>query len=316
MQQHGKDIIFKKSTFLLGFVLFLTVFFPWELITPGRFEDLVVYKRILNENSRSEEGLFSQPLALLLREIVFQRWMFFLYDLINDVDITITVITAVNLIIFIIACKRLRVNYKVALLLLCPMMIDFFNAQIRNSFALAIFLLAVSIQNKVIRYMLFFVCISIHLGTGLIIASYFLVEALPKVFKNRWMQVLALLIFALICAFGDRIFLRLIGDFRQEVYTGEGGKMSVIYLIWAVIFFLVSLFKRVNLGTYNKYIDYALIASILITMSYFSGAYYGRYLAMFFPLILLGIGKVHFHNGLFWVIGFYAVYTFSMNFII
>jgi hypothetical protein len=121
--------------------------------------------------------------------------------------------------------------------------------------------------------------------------------------------------FSLFSSFGDKIFFFLIQDQRAFIYSGYSG-MSAIYFIWAMVLFGSIFFMRLNNWHMNTHQDYAFIGSLLIVSAYFSGAYYGRYLAMFFPFILASIGKFNINKSIIVVMFIYCFYTFVMNFVI
>ncbi|MFZ6024753.1 MAG: EpsG family protein [Bacteroidota bacterium] len=308
---------FKKSNLFFFCILLLIIFIPWELFSPGRFEDLSVYKDYLVQNLRHDETIFNAPAFFFFREIFFQQWLFFLYDFFQDEDLTIKVVSAITILIFFKGLKGSDTDFRVYILLICPLMIDFFNSQLRNSLAVSIFLVAISLEKRYIRYSLFAICIAVHLGSLLLIGTFFIVEIIFKVVKNKTLQFLIISLYCVAAAFGDQLFFILIDDPRIDVYSGQGrGGMSLIYFIWSLVFLLAVLIHRRKDNANNIYINYALTASLLVVLCYFSGSYYGRYLAMFFPLILLSIGKIRFNNWMYWTMLFYSGYTFFMNFIV
>ena len=276
---------FKKSTLPLGVILLLIILFPWETFSPSRFEDLFRYREYLQVGIRREETLFSSPFLFLFKEIVFQKWLFFIYDIVQDIEYSIFLISLITIIIFFIAVKRLNLDYRIAIFLLSPLMIDFFNSQLRNSLALSLFLLGYSCKKNLYKYFLFLASITFHLALLLPIFIYFIINFLTNRVKNKALQILILVAFSFFFAFGDKLFFVLINDPRMDVYTQENG-MSIIYFLWALaLLYCLFIFKLRKILPDNV-LDIAFIGSLLVVLSYFSGAYYGRYLAMFFPFIL------------------------------
>ena len=305
---------FNKHTAYFFLIGFLIVFFPWELLSPGRFEDLFKYKEYLSLGVRHEETLFNAPLIFLFKEIVFQQSLFFFYDFIQDIDYAILANVVIITFIFLFATLRLGIDYRILILLLCPLMIDFFNAQLRNSLAVSLFLLGCSFKKNSFKYLFFFVSITFHLGALLVIMAYVYVNFLKRI-NNKTLHFFLLLFFSLACAFGDKLFFILLDDPRMDVYGSSVSGMSAIYFIWALALFACFLLMKIKSTEHDVKLDLALIGSLLVVLAYFSGAYYGRYLAMFFAFILLAIGRPRMNKGVFWVMLFYSGYTFVMNFV-
>jgi hypothetical protein len=306
---------FQKSIVFYLITVLLIVFLPWEFFSPGRFEDLVKYKEYLSLGVRHEETIISSPFVFIFKEIVFQQWEFLVYDFVQDIDLTILIIVAVTTGCFFVATQKLNIDNRIALLLLCPLMIDFFNSQLRNSLAVSIFLLGFASKKNTVKYLFFFLSATFHLGVLLLVSTYFIVNFLKR-FSNKFLNILSLVGFSLACAFGDKLFFFLLDDPRIDVYTSSVSGMSVIYFIWALSLLGFILFMKLRLTYANVTIDFAFVGSLLVVLAYFSGAYYGRYLAMYFVFILLTIGKPSIKNGIFWVMIFYSSYTFLMNFVL
>jgi hypothetical protein len=304
----------KKSTLPLGIILSLIILFPWETFSPGRFEDLYRYREYLQVGIRREETLFSSPLLFLFKEIVFQQWLFFIYDIVQDIEYSIFLLSLITIFIFYIAVKRLDLDYRISIFLLCPLMIDFFNSQLRNSLALSLFLLGYSCKKNLYKYLLFLASITFHLALLLLIFIYFILNFLTNRVKNKALQILILVAFSFFFAFGDKLFFVLINDPRMDVYTQQSG-MSIIYFLWALALLCCLFILKLKKILPDKILDLAFIGSLLVVLSYFSGAYYGRYLAMFFPFILLAIGTFRINKPAIWVMSFYCFYTFIMNFV-
>ena len=284
----------------------IIVFFPWETLSPGRFEDLFKYKEYLSLGVRHEETFFNSPFIFLFKEIFFQKWLFFFYDFIQDIDYTILANVAIITFIFLYATKRIGIDYKILILLICPLMIDFFNSQLRNSLAIALFLLGYSFKKNSLKYFFFLIL--------LLILAYFYVNFIKKI-NNKILHLFLLVLFSFGCAFGDKLFFILLDDPRIDVYGSNTNGMSAIYFIWSLSLFACFLVMKIKATEHDIKVDFALIGSLLVTLAYFSGAYYGRYLAMFFAFILLAIGRPRMNKGVFWVILFYSGYTFVMNFV-
>lgn len=305
----------KKSTLSLGVILSLIILFPWETFSPGRFEDLASYRRNLEVGLRPDQEGFGSLISFIFGEILFQKWLFFIFDQTQDIGYTIYLISIITVSIFFLALKRLNIDYRVALLLLCPLMIDFFHSQLRNSLALSLFLLGYSCKKSLYKYLLFVISIGFHLALLLLITTYFLVNFVQNRIKNRVLQFTILIAFSLFAAFGDKLFFFLLSDQRAYIYTGYGG-MSVIYFVWALLLFACIYVARLKENRLNINQDFAFVGSLLIVSAYFSGAYYGRHLAMYFPFILVSIGKFNINKSITAVMFIYCIYTFVMNFVI
>jgi len=306
---------FQKSIVFYFIAVLLIIFLPWEFFSPGRFEDLFKYKEYLSLGVRHEETIISAPFIFIFKEIVFQQWEFFIYDIVQDIDLTVLIIVVITISCFFIATQKLNIDNRIALLLLCPLMIDFFNSQLRNSLAVSIFLLGFASKKNNVKYLFFFLSIIFHLGVLLLVFTYFIINFLKRL-TNKFLNILFLVGFSLACAFGDKLFFFLLDDPRIDVYTSSDNGMSLIYFIWALSLLGCFLIMKLRLTSVNVNIDFAFVGSLLVVLSYFSGAYYGRYLAMFFIFILLSIGKPIIKNGVFWLMLFYSSYTFVMNFVL
>ncbi|MBM3400854.1 MAG: hypothetical protein FJY21_00830 [Bacteroidetes bacterium] len=304
----------RKSSLSLGVILSLIILFPWEAITPGRFEDLASYRLNLEMDTPPDLAQFESPIIFLFREVLFQKWLFTVFESSQDVELTLFIIASVTIVIFFFALKRLKIDYRLAIFFLNPLIIDFFNAQLRNSLALSLFLLGYGAKRKLFKYFFIVLSVSLHLGLLILVVVYFLAVFLKNRIKNRTLQIISLTMAAILFGFGDKIFFSLINDRRANIYSSSNG-MSVIYFLWACCLFacIFVIKKRDQKSTLN--IDFAFIGSLLIVLAYFSGAYYGRYLAMFFPFIILSIGTFDFRKPVIWVMSFYCFYTFVMNFV-
>lgn len=304
----------RKSSISLGVILSLIILFPWESIAPGRFEDLASYRLNLEMDTPPDLAQFESPIVFLFREVLFQKWLFTVFESSQDVELTLFIIASVTIVIFFFALKRLKIDYRLALFFLNPLLIDFFNAQLRNSLALSLFLLGFGTKRKLFKYFFIVLSVSLHLGILLLVIVYFLAVFLNKRIKNRTLQIISLTTASVLFGFGDKIFFILTNDPRANIYSSSNG-MSIIYFLWACCLFACIFFmkKRDVKSTLN--IDFAFIGSLLIVLAYFTGAYYGRYLAMFFPFIILSIGTFDFRKPVIWVMSFYCFYTFVMNFV-
>ena len=307
-------MVIRKNEVYLFIILILIVLFPWDYFSPGRFEDLLTYKSYLIKNERHYETLFDAPLIFLFKEIVFQLWLFFIYDLGFEIDAVIFIVAFTTVIIFFIACKRLQFDYRISLLILCPLMIDFFNSQLRNSLACSLFFLGYSLKNKIYKYILFFIAFTFHFGVLVLITTYFLIDYINYFVSQKRLRLLALILISFVFAFGDKIFFAILEDYRADVYV-SGSNMSLVYLLWAIALLYSLYILKIKNVLNHKELDFALVGSMLVVFAYFSGAYYGRYLAMFFPFILISIGKFSVKKPLFLTLLFYSTYTFIMNFV-
>jgi len=194
-------------------------------------------------------------------------------------------------------------------------MVDFFNSQLRNALALSIFLLGYSYVTKKIKYSLFLISGAIHLGLLLLIGAYFLIEFLNKRVKTKGIRLSVLIVFSGFAAYGYKMLFALLNDLRAEIYSGSSG-MSVIYFIWGIALVVCFVIMEFEKKEVNTSLDLAFVGSLLVVMAYFSGGYYTRYLAMFFPFMLLAIGEFNVRKPVVWVMSFYCLYTFVMNFIV
>lgn len=304
----------KKSSLSLGVILSLIILFPWESITLGRFEDLASYRLNLEIDGPPDLAQFESPIIFLFREVLFQKWLFAVFDSNQDVELTLFIVATITIFIFFIALKRLGVDYRLAILLLNPLMIDFFNAQLRNSLALSLFLLGYGAKRKLFKYLLIILSLSLHLGLLLLVLVYLIATFLKERIKNKGLQIALLVIVSVFFAFGDKIFFVLINDPRMNIYTSNSG-MSIIYFLWACALSLSFFLMRKKNKDANLNLDFALVGSLLVVLAYVSGGYYGRYLAMFFPFMLVGIGPFKPNKPVIWVMAFYCFYTFVMNFV-
>ena len=307
-------MVIRKNEVYLFIILILIVLFPWDYFSPGRFEDLLTYKSYLFKNERHYETLFDAPLIFLFKEIVFQLWLFFIYDFGFEIDVVIFIVALSTVIIFFIACKRLQFDYRVSLLLLCPLMIDFFNSQLRNSLACSLFFLGYSLKNKIYKYVLFAIAFTFHFGVLVLISTYFLIDFINSSTSKKYLRYFALILISFAFAFGDKIFFAILDDYRADVYA-SGANMSLIYFLWSLALFYSVYILKIKNAINPKELDFAFVGSMLVALAYFSGAYYGRYLAMFFPFLLISMGKFNVKKPLFLIVLFYSVYTFIMNFV-
>lgn len=306
---------FKKNNFYLFFIVLSIVLVPWDYFSPGRFEDLSTYRDYLYQNIRIEETIFNAPVIFLFKEIVFQKWLFFIYDFGFEIDTVIFIVALITIIIFFITLNRFHFDYRIALLLLCPLMIDFFNSQLRNSLAFVFFFWGYSFKNRIYKYILFIIATSFHLGITLLIVTYFIVNYLHSNISNKLIQFLTLLSFACLAAFGDKIFFAILDDPRIDVYS-SASDMSIIYLLWAFVLFCILIHLKFKRISKLKELDFAIVGALLVVFCFFSGAYYGRYLAMFFPFILMSVEKFKIYSPVYLIVLFYTLYTFILNFVI
>ncbi len=308
------DINFRKSAVTLFIAYVLIGLFPWYSILPLRFEDLEVYRGYLVNGSFYDDVELNSFITFFFKEVVFYNYMSFLYTVTDDIGTTFILIKLGSFTLFCIALYRLKVDYRVVFLLLSPLIVDFFVGQLRNSLAMSLFLLGYSSKRKLTMASFFLLAIAVHLGVILPFVGIYFIKLNKRLLKNRYLQLGSITVFSTFLAFSDKIFFYLIGDKRFDVYSTPNG-MSFIFFVWALCLTSSLYYARVKEKVYNINIDIAIVGALLVALCYISNAYFSRYLSIFYPIILLAIGQFSWRKPVVWVMSFYFLYTFFVNFV-
>jgi hypothetical protein len=308
------DINFRKSAVTLFIAYVLIGFFPWYSVFPGRFQDLEVYSGYLVNGSFYDDVELNSFITFFFKEVVFYNFLSLLYEVTDDIGATFFLIKLGSFSLFCISIYRLKVDYRVVLMLLSPLVVDFFVAQLRNSLAMSLLFVGYSSKKNLSRTSFYLLAISIHLGVILPLAAIYFIKLNKQLLKNRYLQLGSITIFSTILAFSDKIFFYFIGDKRFDVYSTPNG-MSVIFFVWALCLTISLYYARVKKKVYNINIDISIVGALLVALCYISNAYFSRYMVIFYPIILLAIGQFSLRKPVVWFMSFYFIYTFFANFV-
>lgn len=210
-----------------------------------------------------------------------------------------------------------RVEYYIGMILLLnPMSIDLFMAQIRSALAFSVLLIAYDLSSKRWAWVLVVVASLIHASMPLFVAIYFILYWLNQQVESKKYYLIAIfsaLFIAFFMKYGLNIILTLLGDRHagyEDVIAGGSIAYSIVWFMMAVVIATFATFEnekeRVLAGYAITMMSFFFFASLF-------GLFAQRYVALSMPLIIISVGYLpkHFKQGTYVAFFAYNLLMFS-----
>lgn len=313
----------KYTNFILSFLYaYAFVFFiPWVEIYGSELIDIYSYLErmtYLHEGGREVEYYGIQ---WLLREPIWKWIIIFLGDTFTDHRLALYLISFITVFIYTSFLLK-RVEFYIAMILLInPMMVDLFLAQLRSAFAFSLVLIAYDLASKesVSKYfpiVILIIAAFIHASMPIFYAFYFLLyhfNSRIKDYKYYFISLVFGVVLAIFMKYGFGIILTILDD-RHAGFDKYIAGSSVAYSIsWAII--------AVIIGTFGDFSDKAkrvTVAYAIMIMSFFFFSsvldiFASRYVALIMPFIIIAIGYLpkHIKQGTYLFLLLYNIYSFK-----
>jgi hypothetical protein len=298
-----------NNLILLTFLLTIALIDFFGFTTGNRFEDLQTYYHyMLNEKLIIK--FERSPSTYLFRENIFIDLLLILYNIFDNQYFVILFLRLTSSLILFYILSKYNLPIYISILFFSPIFIDFLDAQIRNSlscFLVIAGIFADKLKNKII--FIFLGCI-LHLASLIIVFAYFF-KYLYLQQKHLKSKLFVIVIFSSILSTFYLFFLYLLDDQRLHMYWFSIEKFNFNYFIWSCMLILACLITK----NYDDYF-FAVSLGFIILFSVFTGAYYTRYIAIFWPLVLIELSRNSRKLYIYSVLFIYSVYSLTLNFIV
>lgn len=210
-----------------------------------------------------------------------------------------------------------RVEYYIGMILLLnPMSIDLFMAQIRSALAFSLLLIAYDLRSKWWRYLFVLMAVFIHASMPLFLAIYFMLSWLNQNVESKKYYLIAIgsaLVIAFFMKYGLNIILILLGD-RHAGYENviDGG--SIAYsIVWFMMALVIATFATFEDEKERVLAGYAITMMSFFFFASLFGLFAQRYVALSMPLIIISVGYLpkHFKQGTYVAFFAYNLLMFS-----
>jgi hypothetical protein len=300
--------IFSNNLILL-FILLSIIFIDWEIFYPNKFEDLNTYYEFMVSGQVSS-NILTSPFTFLFRENIFLKLLILLKSLFGNSYAVILFLKIITAFIFYCSLKKYNLPPHISLLLFAPIFIDFMDAQIRNSLACSLAFAGISAQKRKYKILFFLLGIFVHLASLILPIAYLFKNLYLKSEQKQIFKISLALGLSLTLSLFYLLFLFILDDQRLHMYGLGHQYLSLKYFLFGLLIIFICL----NNPKQDNF--YTLTIGLTIIFSTISGAYFTRYLALFWPLILVELSDKIVSSALFLLIASYATYSFIVNFII
>lgn len=304
------DIGHIKKHFYPFFFAIFVILIPWEDLQGFKFIDLNNYRiYFLFEKPVYEYANFSNLFDYVKREALWHYLgFFFVKDIGVNVDLYLGMISFFCLYVFSWFVLKYSCLPNV-FLLFNPLVVTLCMSQLRSAFAVSLLFVAYQIDNVYLKLLFCISSIFIHTSVSIFLFAFFYIKFFVHKFKNNKFA-LCLIIFVLsICislSIGSfrAVILGFIGD-RRASYVDASS--SVMYMSCWIIFFFFYLFQE-KIFFQNVINSYSFMILSIVVVNIFTGGYSTRFLALFFPIIVISIYNLKMFK--FFSYEIYFIYSF------
>ena len=282
---------YESKKIVLWTLIFSLVFvnLPWEYIKGVEFADIGNYIRRFNSDFNLSfsfnKGGF---LKVFTSEYLWTVLIFYLKGIglpLIQVFKCISFFSIFSLGYFTL--KKTKNYILSSLLLLNPLLVDFVMSQIRNSFALAIIVLALLCKNKWLKIGLLVASCMIHSSSIVIIFLIFVLNRFR--YEGKYKNLGALIFIGISVAFilsvGRTYILQLLGDRRADILQPQSSLLYSIF--WVFYLSLIVYLKKLRLQDIYSKMSFTLILVFFASVVF--GTYATRYLAIVLPFLIISI---------------------------
>ncbi len=285
-------ISFSETRIILLWTLIFALVFvnlPWQIIKGAEFTDIGNYIRRFNSDldlsfSFNKIGFLKVFTSEYLWAVIIVHLKGLGLPLIQ-VFKCISFFSIFSLGYFTLKKSK---NYLLSsLLLLNPLLVDFVMSQIRNSFALAILVLALLCENKWLKISLLIASCMIHSSAIVILFLIFVLNRFT--YEEKYKNLAALVFVGISVAFtlsiGKTYILELLGDRRAAIVQPQS---SILYSIfWVLYLCLIVYLKKLLVQDIYTKMSFTLILVFFASVVF--GIYASRYLAIVLPFLIIAI---------------------------
>ena len=296
-----------NNLILLTFLLTIAFFDIVGFTNSNRFEDLQTYYNYMLHYELIINFEIS-PLTYLFRENIFIDLLLTLNKVFDNQNFVILFLRLISALILFYILSKYNLPIYISILFFSPIFIDFLDAQLRNSLSCFLVIAGISADKLKSKIIFIFIGCVLHLGSLIIVFAYFF-KYLYLQKNNFKSKLFIIVIFSSILSIFYLFFLYLLDDQRFHMYLFSN-KFNFNYFIWSCMLILACLINK----NYDDYF-FALSLGFIILFSVFTGAYYTRYIAILWPLVLIELSRNSRKLYIYSILFIYSVYSFTFNFI-
>lgn len=288
------------SIALIFSIIFVSI--PWLIFNPG-YNDLDTFRYIDYLDSGYVENLlkynFDGVLSYFLGEWLWLKLQVLFIDFGGKSDfLFLKLVPFFNIFcVSIFLLKNTKFYYLP--LILYPVSLMFYFGQLRLAFAMSIFLLVFCLfDKKIIKILTIIAVCSVHTAMIMFLSVFFALYKINSFHLKLWIKLTLVgilsIIFVAINSGYLSVFMNLLGSSRGDYYNdfelGFSLTTTLFYLILIIVFTFNVYYRKVEFNFYHTSTFFILIT--LIFCYFFDNSYPSRYLAVFYPFILVSAYQI------------------------
>jgi hypothetical protein len=285
-------------------------FCNFGFIDLSKFNDISTYASYLDANQFS----YSEDLNLIsiLRTGIFFKLLEVVNSIAGDVYLTLLIFKLIPLLIIYFSLRKYDIPLYVLILFLTPVYIDLVNSQLRNSLAASIVIFGYVSSNSVGRLLGFMLGSIIHLSSYVLIFVYYLLKVIKNL-NNKIFLITIISLSTVILINAPLIIFELLDDERFHIYFKDNIDIDKGYFLFSLLLIIIS-YKNYNKK--NEHSCVLLVFAFIIFELVLTGGYYTRYMALFWPLVVLSLKDAKPTSPEFLLIFLYSTYSFFTNYLL
>jgi len=285
-------------------------FCNFGFIDPSKFNDIPTYASYLDANQFS----YSEDLNLIsiLRSGIFFKLLEVVNSIAGDIYLTLLIFKLIPLLIIYFSLRKYDIPLYVLILFLTPVYIELVNSQLRNSLAASIVIFGYVSSNSVGRLLGFMLGSIIHLSSFVLIFVYYLLKVIKNL-NNKIFLITIISLSTVILINAPLIIFELLDDERFHIYFKNNIDIDKGYFLFSLLLIIIS-YKNYNKK--NEHSCVLLVFAFIIFELVLTGGYYTRYMALFWPLVVLSLKDAKPTSPEFLLIFLYSTYSFFTNYLL
>jgi len=285
-------------------------FCNFGFIDPSKFNDISTYASYLDANQFS----YSEDLNLIsiLRSGIFFKLLEVVNSIAGDIYLTLLIFKLIPLLIIYFSLRKYDIPLYVLILFLTPVYIELVNSQLRNSLAASIVIFGYVSSNSVGRLLGFMLGSIIHLSSYVLIFVYYLIKVIKNL-NNKIFLITIISLSTVILINAPLIIFELLDDERFHIYFKDNIDIDKGYFLFSLLLIIIS-YKNYNKK--NEHSCVLLVFAFIIFELVLTGGYYTRYMALFWPLVVLSLKDAKPTSPEFLLIFLYSTYSFFTNYLL
>jgi hypothetical protein len=292
-----------RDLFLAALLAAAFVLVPWESLSAQGFPDrtnyLAAIANFVAHGTRSFETGGASLLALLTNEYLWREILIFIG---RTFERTLTGLALVSFVAVMLPTYRmLRLAgfgyFGYALVfLLCPLTVDLFISQSRSALAMALFIAAMPLHQRALRYVSFAAAFLIHTVAAIFVAAryiadHFLATPLLSSRLKVWAAFALGVGLSFVWVFLSRGIFALIGN--RRAIQEEMLPTSIPFALWWIgLAVLLLSFARLRTPAQGQYVIVALVLLAMFISGTFLGVGSLRFLSLSLPFVLITVRSI------------------------